>query len=207
MSGWPTAMSCAPADAACGWWRAPVTAPPTRCSSTTVDAVAFVGDHLLARISSNTEICPPDRAPDGRARSRVRYLDGLERTRSMPLTRLLTGHGTPVTEHGRLVAARLRDHRRRCERILAVLADGPATAFEIAGRLWPERTVTEQPLLVVWEVVGNLELLLQAGAVAERAGDAGSVFELTPDGHAARRPGALYRRPRRRPVPDCAGRR
>jgi glyoxylase-like metal-dependent hydrolase (beta-lactamase superfamily II) len=170
------------------------------------DAVAFAGDHLLATISSNTEICPPDRAPDGRARSRLRYLEGLEHTRSMPLTRLLTGHGAPVTAHGRLVMARLRDHRRRCERILAVLAGGPATAFEIAGRLWPERTVTEQPLLVVWEVVGNLELLLEADAVAERAGDAGSVFELTPEGRAAQPEGALRRRPRRRPVPDCAGR-
>jgi hypothetical protein len=58
--------------------------------------------------------------------------------------------------------------------------------------------VIEQPLLVVWEVVGNLELLLAAGAVAERVGDNGSVFEPT----VARR-----RRPRRRPVPDCAGRR
>ena len=39
--------------------------------------------------------------------------------------------------------------RRRCERILAILADGPRTAFEIARGLWPERTVIEQPLLVV----------------------------------------------------------
>ena len=67
--------------------------------------------------------------------------------------------------------------------------------------------MTEQPLLVVWEVVGNLELLLETGAVAERTGDAGSVFELTAGGHGARRPGALHRRPRRRPLPDCAGRR
>ena len=163
------------------------------------DGLAFVGDHLLATISSNTEIRPPDRASDGRARSRLRYLEGLERTRSMPLARLLTGHGAPVTEPGRLVEARLRDHRRRCERILAVLADRPATAFEIAHGLWPERTVLQQPLLVVWEVVGHLELLLAAGAVTERAGDAGSVFE------SRSRPRPLPRRPRRRP--DCAGRR
>ena len=168
------------------------------------DAIAFVGDHLLARISSNTEICAPDRAQDGRARSRLRYLENLERTQAMPLARLLTGHGAPVTEHRRLVEARLRDHRRRCERILAILADGPRTAFEIAGGLWPERTVMQQPLLVVWEVVGNLELLLSAGAVAERVGDGGSVFELTGVGRAAAAP---RRRPRRRPVPDCAGRR
>jgi glyoxylase-like metal-dependent hydrolase (beta-lactamase superfamily II) len=165
------------------------------------DGLAFVGDHLLARISSNTEICAPDRAPDGRARSRLRYLENLERTQAMPLTRLLTGHGDPVTDHRRLVTARLRDHRRRCERILAILGDGPRTAFEIAGGLWPERTVLQQPLLVVWEVVGNLELLLDARAVAERVGQEGSRFELTEIGRAS----ARGRRPRRRPVPDCAG--
>src|SRR5215218_7442936 len=160
------------------------------------DRLAFAGDHLLAAISSNTEIRAPDRAQDGRARSRLRYLDGLERTQAMPLTRLLTGHGAPVTDHARLVDARLRDHRRRCERILAVLGHGGQTAFEIARGLWPARTVMQQPLLVVWEVIGNLELLLAAGAVAERVGDAGSVFELT--SRAAPRP---RRRPRRRP--DC----
>jgi glyoxylase-like metal-dependent hydrolase (beta-lactamase superfamily II) len=162
------------------------------------DAIAFTGDHLLATISSNTEICPPERARDGRARSRLRYLTNLELTAGMPLARLLTGHGAPVTEHKRLVEARLRDHRRRCERILAILDGGPRTAFEIACDLWPGRTVLEQPLLVVWEVIGNLELLLAAGAVAERAGGSGSAFELT---------AARQRRPRRRPVPDCASRR
>jgi glyoxylase-like metal-dependent hydrolase (beta-lactamase superfamily II) len=165
------------------------------------EGIAFVGDHLLARISSNTEICAPDRAPDGRARSRLRYLENLERTQAMPLTRLLTGHGAPVTDHRRLVTARLRDHRRRCERILAILGEGPRTAFEIARGLWPEKTVLAQPLLVVWEVVGNLELLLATGAVAERVGAAGSVFELTDTGRARRR---ASRRPRRRPIPDCA---
>src|SRR5215208_498027 len=169
------------------------------------DGIAFAGDHLLAAISSNTEIRAPDRAHDGRARSRVRYLESLERTKAMPLARLLTGHGAPVVEHARLVEARLRDHRRRGERIVAILEGGPRTAFEIAGGLWPERTVVEQPLLVVWEVVGNLELLLASGAVAERVGDRGSVFELTAAGRAAPRPTAL-RRPRRRAVPECAGR-
>ena len=140
------------------------------------DGVAFAGDHLLATISSNTEICAPDRARDGRARSRLRYLESLERTQAMPLARLLTGHGAPVTDHRRLVDARLRGHRRRCDRILAVLGDGPRTAFEIAGGLWPQRTVLEQPLLVVWEVIGHLELLLVAGAVAERVQDGGSVY-------------------------------
>jgi glyoxylase-like metal-dependent hydrolase (beta-lactamase superfamily II) len=146
------------------------------------DALAFSGDHLLSRISSNTEINAPDRAQDGRARSRVRYLDNLQRTAQMPLSRLLTGHGPPVTDHARLVEARLLDHHRRCERIVAILQDGPSSAFAIAKRLWPARTVAEQPLLVVWEVVGHLELLLAGDQVAERTGDRGSVFELTAAG-------------------------
>jgi glyoxylase-like metal-dependent hydrolase (beta-lactamase superfamily II) len=171
------------------------------------DAIAFAGDHLLAAISSNTEIRAANRAQDGRARSRLRYLESLDRTQAMPLARLLTGHGAPVTEHGWLVDARLRDHRRRCERILAILDDWPQSAFQIAGRLWPERTVMQQPLLVVWEVIGNLELLLAAGTVAERVGEAGSVFELTAAGRAAPRPAAVRRRQRRRRSPDCAGRR
>jgi hypothetical protein len=117
----------------------------------------------------------------------------------MPLARLLTGHGAPVTDHARLVDVRLRDHRRRGERILAVLGGGRRTAFEIAGGLWPEQTVMQQPLLVVWEVIGNLELLLAAGAVTEHVGDAGSVFELT----ATARTGPRRRLPPRRP--DCSG--
>jgi glyoxylase-like metal-dependent hydrolase (beta-lactamase superfamily II) len=143
------------------------------------DGIAFSGDHLLATISSNTEIYASDRAEDGRARSRVRYLEGLRRTARMPLTRLLTGHRAPVTDHGRLVRARIAEHGRRCERIAAILADGPRTAYAVARELWPARTVVEQPLLVVWEVVGHLELLLASGRVAERVGATGSVFELT----------------------------
>ena len=161
-------------------------------------AIAFAGDHLLATISSNTEICPPERARDGRARSRVRYLANLELTAAMPLAQLLTGHGAPVTAHARLVATRLREHRRRCERILGILEAGPRSAFEIARRLWPQRTVAQQPLLVVWEVVGNLELLLAAGAVTERLGDSGSVFEAT----RTATPSTARRRRARRP--DCA---
>jgi glyoxylase-like metal-dependent hydrolase (beta-lactamase superfamily II) len=169
------------------------------------EALAFTGDHLLSRISSNTEIASPERCADGRARSRVRYLDGVRRTAGMPLRRLLTGHGAPVTGHGRLVTARLLEHERRGGRILAILEDGPSSAYAVAQRLWVARTVAEQPLLVVWEVLGHLELLLAAGHVVERRQDGGSLFELARDGRAAarpRRPPAAGRRDRhRRPDP------
>jgi glyoxylase-like metal-dependent hydrolase (beta-lactamase superfamily II) len=144
------------------------------------DHLAFVGDHLLARISSNTEIYPADE-PDGtRPRARIDYLGSLRRTATMPLKRLLTGHGRPVTAHRQLVAARLEEHQRRCRRIAAILADGPCTAFAIAAGLWSQATLAEQPLFVVWEVLGHLDLLIDAGMAAERLGEDGQArFELT----------------------------
>jgi glyoxylase-like metal-dependent hydrolase (beta-lactamase superfamily II) len=164
------------------------------------EGLAFTGDHLLSRISSNTEIASPERSADGRARSRLRYLDGLRRTADLPLRRLLTGHGAPVTGHARLVRSRVDEHQRRCERILAILGDGPSSAYGIAQQLWVAQTVAEQPLLVVWEVLGHLELLLAAGRVAERTQDGGSLFELT-RAPRSRRPPFARRHPRRRPDP------
>ena len=138
------------------------------------ERMAFVGDHLLAGISSNTEIYPA-LEPDGtRPRARVEYLESLRQTAAMPLARLLTGHGDEVTAHADLVRRRLADHRRRCDRIVEVLHRGRATAFEIAGHLWSPRTVAEQPLLVVWEVLGHLDLLLDAGRVQEQVRHDGS---------------------------------
>lgn len=140
------------------------------------DATAFVGDHLLAGVSSNTEVYPAAE-PDGtRPRARIEYLASLRRTAAMPLRRLLTGHGEPVTDHARLIRRRFGEHERRCARIVDVLAGGRATAFEIAQHLWSARTVREQPLLVVWEVLGHLDLLLDAGVVREDVTDDGSEY-------------------------------
>jgi glyoxylase-like metal-dependent hydrolase (beta-lactamase superfamily II) len=150
------------------------------------ERVAFVGDHLLARVSSNTEIYPAAE-PDGtRPRARLEYLASLRRTAAMPLDRLLTGHGEPVTDHARLIRRRFGEHERRCGGIVEVLGGGRATAYEIAQHLWSARTVREQPLLVVWEVLGHLDLLLDAGVVREDVTDDGSAsgvasFVLTQD--------------------------
>jgi glyoxylase-like metal-dependent hydrolase (beta-lactamase superfamily II) len=139
-------------------------------------ATAFVGDHLLAGISSNAEIVPAAEPTGSRPRSRIEYLGNLRRTASMPLDRLLTGHGDPVTDHTRLVLRRFSEHHRRCQRILGVLEQGPAQAYGIARHLWSARTVAEQPLLVVWEVLGHLDLLLDEGTVSEERVDDGSRY-------------------------------
>ena len=141
---------------------------------------AFVGDHLLAGISSNTEIVPVGEAEARRPRPRTEYLRNLERTARLRLDVLYAGHGRPISSHRALVDARLAEHRTRAARVAAALLHRPESAYGIAKRLWPERTVREQPLLVVWEVLGHLELLLSAGLVGECRADAGQQrFALT----------------------------
>jgi glyoxylase-like metal-dependent hydrolase (beta-lactamase superfamily II) len=139
-------------------------------------ATAFVGDHLLAGISSNAEVVPVAEPTGSRPRARIEYLANLKRTASMPLDRLLTGHGDPVADHAGLVDRRLAEHDRRCRRITEVLEGGPANAYGIARHLWSPRTVAEQPLLVVWEVLGHLDLLLDSGTVSEVVRDDGSRY-------------------------------
>jgi glyoxylase-like metal-dependent hydrolase (beta-lactamase superfamily II) len=147
--------------------------------------VAFVGDHLLAKISSNTEIYACDETGTDRSESRLHYIQSLKLTAPMPLVRLYTGHGPPVTAHADLIKRRLGQHRRRCGRISLALETGPRTAYDIAADLWSAAIVREQPLLVVWEVLGHLDLLRAAGVAQERVD------------HHGRRCYSLVRKPRR----------
>jgi glyoxylase-like metal-dependent hydrolase (beta-lactamase superfamily II) len=133
--------------------------------------LAFVGDHLLAGVSSNTEISPVGVAEGERTGPRREYLRNLKRTAAMPLDTLLTGHGRPVKTHRALVELRLAEHRARAARIARILLEEARSAYGIAEQLWPQRTVREQPLLVVWEVLGHLEILIAAGIAAEIQGD------------------------------------
>ena len=67
-------------------------------------------------------------------------------------------------------------HRRRAARILQILDARPLTAHEIAIRMWGNVAVT-QAYLTLSEVLGHLDLLVEAGQAAERDRDGVSVFE------------------------------
>jgi glyoxylase-like metal-dependent hydrolase (beta-lactamase superfamily II) len=135
------------------------------------ERLAVVGDHLLAKISPNTEIY--GLADGERSRSRVDYMNGLRRTGRLALERLLPGHGPVVYSPGGLVRREFAQHRRRCRHIIRILGRGSATAFTVARAMWRERIVREQPLLVVWEVLGHLDLMLMAGIVSEEVDHTG----------------------------------
>lgn len=136
-------------------------------------------DHLLRSISSNPIVCrpvglPPEQATD-RPNALAAYMRSLEATQAMDLEIVLTGHGDPVTDHRRLISERMAMHRRRAERFLEHLDEGPLTAFELAGRVWG-RVALEQPLLTLSEVLGHMDLLVAEGRVVEEANGETAVF-------------------------------
>ena len=114
-----TATASAPAVASCASWRGRATARPTRCSSTEAARLAFVGDHLLAKISPNTEIY----RTAGASRSTLaRRLPATASgaPRDAAASGCFPGHGPAVSSAARARPARARaappavpaDHRR-----------------------------------------------------------------------------------------------
>jgi glyoxylase-like metal-dependent hydrolase (beta-lactamase superfamily II) len=131
--------------------------------------IVFSGDHLIGHISSNPLVTRPleagSEAP--RPQALVGYIASLRATQELPARLVLPGHGDPVTDHVALIDQRLQMHRRRAGKILRILDEGPMTAYEIATRIWGDVPLT-QAYLMVSEVLGHVDLLLNDGAVVER---------------------------------------
>jgi glyoxylase-like metal-dependent hydrolase (beta-lactamase superfamily II) len=128
--------------------------------------ILICGDHLLGHISSNPLLSRPLDGSDDRPRALVTYLRSLARTRELPAALLLPGHGEPITDHVALIDERFAMHQRRAERLRALIAERPRTAYELAQELWGNVAVT-QAFLTLSEVVGHVDLLIEAGSVGE----------------------------------------
>jgi glyoxylase-like metal-dependent hydrolase (beta-lactamase superfamily II) len=138
--------------------------------------ILVAADHLLKHISSNPLITRPLDGSGERPQALVAYLESLRKTREMDLEIVLPGHGNPITDHRRLIDERLALHRRRSEKIHRLIAERPRTAYEIAQVLWGNVAVT-QAYLTLSEVLGHVDLLLNAGRAREVTHDRVAIFE------------------------------
>jgi glyoxylase-like metal-dependent hydrolase (beta-lactamase superfamily II) len=132
------------------------------------------GDHLLATISSNPLMSRPVDG-DERRRALIEYIDSLKLTREMDVDVVLPGHGDPITDHRALIDRRLTLHARRADKIHALIAERPRSAFDIAQALWGNIAVT-QAFLTLSEVIGHTDILQAEGRVAEEEVDDGRVI-------------------------------
>jgi len=140
--------------------------------------MAFGGDHLLSHISSNPLISRPLDGSPGRTRSLIDYTASLKETRRMPIDLMLSGHGDPITDHAGLIGKRLESQKRRLEKIHGILAEEPRSAHAVAEAIWGNVAVT-QAFLTLSEVIGHLDILMDAGQVDEREDGDLLIYEVT----------------------------
>ncbi len=134
---------------------------------------AFVGDHLLAKITTGAELGPTELPGDERRRALLEYLSNLRATAAMQLRTCYSGHGPTIHDHRGLIEERLAFHSDRLDKIAQHVRDGCSTAFEIAQRLWSDGVARTQTVLAIWEVVGHLDILVNRGTVLEEVDDQG----------------------------------
>src|SRR5436190_3513524 len=105
---------------------------------------AFVGDHVLAKITSGAEIVPTEMPGNERRRALLAYLSNLRKTEAMRLSRCYTGHGPVIDDHRAVIEGRLAFHADRLDRITELVREGETTAFEVARRLWSDEIAETQ---------------------------------------------------------------
>ncbi|HEV3095062.1 MAG TPA: MBL fold metallo-hydrolase [Solirubrobacteraceae bacterium] len=156
----------------------------------------FGGDHLIKHISSNPllskplgPVSPAGDTGDGqgeegppvgespqRPKALMTYLDSLRKTREMEVSVVYAGHGEPIEDHRELIDERFRMHDRRAEKLYGLIVDRPRNAYELAQAMWGNVAVT-QAFLTISEVLGHVDLLIDAGRVAEHETDGVVSFE------------------------------
>ena len=138
--------------------------------------ILFAGDHLIAHISSNPLISRPLDGSSERTQALVTYIESLRETQAMPAEIVLPGHGDPVVDHAALIDTRLAAHERRKEKIYKLIAEQPASGYELAQSIWGNVAVT-QAFLTLSEVIGHTDLLVNEGRVREVADGAVTRYE------------------------------
>jgi glyoxylase-like metal-dependent hydrolase (beta-lactamase superfamily II) len=128
--------------------------------------ILLAADHLIKHISSNPLISRPLDGPAERTQALVAYLESLRKTRELPAEIVLSGHGEPIIDHRALIDERFRLHQRRAEKLYGLIAERPRTGHELAQAMWGDVAVT-QAFLTLSEVIGHVDLLVNAGVVRE----------------------------------------
>jgi glyoxylase-like metal-dependent hydrolase (beta-lactamase superfamily II) len=140
--------------------------------------ILIAADHLIKHISSNPLISRPLDGSSERTQALVAYIESMKRTRELPAEVVLSGHGEPITDHVALIDQRLALHQRRAEKLYRLIAEQSRTGHGLAQALWGDVAVA-QAFLTLSEVIGHVDLLINAGHVREVTDDGVVRYEAT----------------------------
>lgn len=139
------------------------------------------GDHLLVGVTPNPIMEPlppghPAAAPHapGRALTLGQFLGALDRVASLPVQRVLPGHGPVIEDHRAVAATYQAKHERRLGLMWERIRSG-ATAFALCREIYP-RVREFDIFLALSEVLAHLDLLAVRGKAEISEGSGGWVY-------------------------------
>lgn len=135
----------------------------------------FGGDHILATISSNPLIEPPEHPSVERPKPQLQYNESLRKLKSFHIETVFSGHGKEVTHIPKLIDRRLNRQHDRAMKVIEIMGDKQMTGFEICQALFPQ--VYEKELnLTMSETIGQLDYLMEIGRIREEIKNGIKVF-------------------------------
>jgi glyoxylase-like metal-dependent hydrolase (beta-lactamase superfamily II) len=151
--------------------------PGLVCLHAPAHRLFFADDHILARVSPNPliELGPGGEAEKFRALSV--YFQSARRVRDLELDWILPGHGAPFKDHRAVLDGLFAFYERRQAKILEALAKGPRCPNDLVLDVFG-RARTLELYLMLSEIVGNLEVLEEKGAVVRIPGSEPYLYRL-----------------------------
>ncbi len=128
------------------------------CLHAPAAGLLFAGDHVLPDLSPNIGLHPQS-TPD----PLHEYLEGLRKVAALQPRQVLPAHGRPFADVAGRVEWLVDHHRRRMERIVAIVAGEELTGWELALKLWGPREQLYERRLALQEGLAHLQALAVEG--------------------------------------------
>jgi glyoxylase-like metal-dependent hydrolase (beta-lactamase superfamily II) len=129
----------------------------------------IAGDHILAGITPNIQCWAEGRNP------LKQYLASLEKVRDYEVDLVLPGHRRLFPQFQERIQELVVHHQERLDEVLAILADGGLTGYDVAARMswdilasgWDDFPVAQQ-WFATGEALAHLRYLEDAGRIQRR---------------------------------------
>ncbi|MCH1624864.1 MBL fold metallo-hydrolase [Fredinandcohnia quinoae] len=141
------------------------------------DGLVIGGDQLLAKISPNPLLEPPQFGETVRPKPLLQYNDSLKKLLELDISVVVTGHGDDILHAHELIHKRLGAQKERAYHVLTMIREKPMTAFETCMQLFP-KIFAKEPLLTMSETIGQLDFLEELGEIKINVSDGQFIYHV-----------------------------
>ncbi len=128
------------------------------------DKSLLAGDHVLAHISPNPLLEPPDEQHLPRPKPLLEHREALKKLLPYEIDAVYAGHGPIFHGVQDIIHKRLQKQEARADKVYHLLQDKPLTVYETTKKLFPTK-YQSQLGLTLSETVGQLDYLESIGKV------------------------------------------